>query len=114
MLRYVYKAVTVSPYARRQGVAKYLMDYLEEVSEKIHDAYYVDLFVRPSNEIALKMYNRLGYFVYQVVDKYYSGSGGMNKGEDAYDMRKSLRRDPQGDLSKPTGKTIKPNELEFH
>ena len=94
-------------------MAKYLMDYLEEVSEAMHDAYYVDLFVRPSNEIALKMYYRLGYSVYQTVDKYYSSSGG-NKGEDAYDMRKSLKRDPDGVLSKPSGKVIKPYDLEFH
>jgi len=29
------------------------MDYLEKVTEDIHDGFYVDLFVRPSNEIAI-------------------------------------------------------------
>lgn len=29
-------AVTVSPLARRQGIAKFLMDFLEYVTEKIH------------------------------------------------------------------------------
>lgn len=32
------------------------MEYLENITEKMHDAFYVDLFVRPSNEIAIKMY----------------------------------------------------------
>ena len=79
----------------------------------MHDAYFVDLFVRPSNEIALKMYDRLGYSVYQTVDRYYSGTT-ANKAEDAYDMRKSLKRDPTGVLSKPTNKTVKPFDLEFN
>ena len=92
------------------------MDYLEKVSEG-HKGLYVDLFVRPSNEIAIQMYRNLGYDVYQTVDKYYSG-GTKNKdgtvGEHAYDMRKSLSLDPTGELSKPTGKLISPQELEFH
>ena len=29
------------------------MDYLENVSENTYNAYYVDLFVRPSNAIAV-------------------------------------------------------------
>ena len=53
------------------------MDYLEKVSEG-HKGLYVDLFVRPSNEIAIQMYRNLGYDVYQTVDKYYSG-GTKNK-----------------------------------
>jgi N-terminal acetyltransferase B complex catalytic subunit len=32
------------------------MDYLENISEKVHNAYYVDLFVRPSNKVAVGMY----------------------------------------------------------
>ena len=57
-------AVTVSPSSRRQGYARQLMDYLEKVSEEMHNAYYVDLFVRPSNTIAVNMYRKLGYEVY--------------------------------------------------
>lgn len=45
--------VTVSPEARRLGIAQNLMDYLENVSENIHNAFYVDLFVRRSNDIAI-------------------------------------------------------------
>lgn len=58
------------------------MNYLEKVSENLHQAYYVDLFVRPSNTIAVNMYRKLGYEVYQTVYKYYGGDG--NSSEDAY------------------------------
>ena len=36
-------AVTVSPEYRRMGLATELMKYLEEVSEHVHDCYFVDL-----------------------------------------------------------------------
>jgi N-terminal acetyltransferase B complex catalytic subunit len=45
------------------------MDYLERVSTIIHDAYFVDLFVRSSNTVAIAMYKKLGYDIYQTVDK---------------------------------------------
>jgi len=35
------------------------MDYLEQVTEK-HNGWFVDLFVRPSNKIAVGMYKALG------------------------------------------------------
>lgn len=89
------------------------MKYLERISEETHDALYVDLFVRPSNAIALKMYTALGYQVYQTVDRYYSASSGENA-EDALDLRRSLRGDPSGELSLPTNRKIKPSELPFH
>lgn len=65
-------AVTVSPYFRKQGLAKALMNILEIVSDKIHNAYYVDLYVRSSNSVAISMYKKMGYDVYQTVDKYNS------------------------------------------
>jgi N-terminal acetyltransferase B complex catalytic subunit len=40
------------------------MDYLESISDQLHRAYYVDLFVRPSNTVAVGMYKKLGYQVY--------------------------------------------------
>jgi ribosomal protein S18 acetylase RimI-like enzyme len=40
----------------------------------------VDLFVRVSNEVAIKMYRELGYIVYRTVLEYYSG----DPDEDAY------------------------------
>jgi N-terminal acetyltransferase B complex catalytic subunit len=89
------------------------MKYLERISEDNHSALYVDLFVRPSNAIALKMYQSLGYQVYQTVDRYYCASSGESA-EDALDLRRSLRGDPAGALSVPTHKKIKPSELPFH
>lgn len=68
------------------------MDYLEEVTIKRHNGFFVDLFVRPSNIVAINMYKSLGYVVYRTVIKYYSG-GADNDTEDAYDMRKSMPRD---------------------
>jgi N-terminal acetyltransferase B complex catalytic subunit len=45
------------------------MKFLEKVSEDIHDSYYVDLFVRSSNAVAINMYRKLGYDIYQAVDQ---------------------------------------------
>ena len=43
-------------------------------------AFFVDLFVRVSNKIAVDMYKKLGYVVYRTVLEYYSG----DPDEDAY------------------------------
>ena len=68
-------AVTISPEYRRLGLAKLLMDYLELCSgeENCYNSYFVDLFVRISNTLAIAMYRRLGYVVYRRVLDYYSG-----------------------------------------
>ena len=71
-------ALTVAPDYRRQGLAEKLMNLLEDVTEKVHDGYFVDLFVRVSNQMAITMYNKFGYSVYRRVIGYYSGD------EDAY------------------------------
>ena len=55
-------------------------------------SFFVDLFVRVSNSVAIKMYELLGYTVYRKVLQYYSGE----TDEDAFDMRKALSRDPEG------------------
>lgn len=81
-------ALTVAPEYRRLGVAGVLMNWLEEISEK-KDAWFVDLYVRVSNTVAICMYKSLGYIVYRTVLEYYSG----DPDEDAYDMRKALSRD---------------------
>lgn len=65
----------------------------------------MDLFVRSTNKVAIEMYQKFGYQVYRAVNKYYSSSNDSNA-EDAYDMRKSLKRDTTGETSKPTGKKI--------
>ena len=73
-------AVTVSPEYRRLGVAKTLMTYLENISSLHYNAYFVDLFVRKSNNLAQFMYTNLNYVIYRRVIEYYSGE------EDAYGM----------------------------
>ncbi|XP_021279729.1 N-terminal acetyltransferase B complex catalytic subunit NAA20 isoform X2 [Herrania umbratica] len=52
-------AVTVAPEYRRQQLAKKLMNLLEDISDKIDKAYFVDLFVRASNTPAIKMYEKM-------------------------------------------------------
>ncbi len=44
---------------RRQRLAKKLMDDLEDITKKVHKAYFVDLFVRVSNASAIQMYNKV-------------------------------------------------------
>ena len=82
-------AVTVAPEARRLGLAGNLMNYLENVSDDIHKGYFVDLYVRISNTVAITMYKKLGYIIYRQIIGYYSGT------EDAFDMRKALARDSE-------------------
>ncbi|CAK9082645.1 N-terminal acetyltransferase B complex catalytic subunit NAA20 (NatB N-alpha-terminal acetylation complex catalytic subunit) [Durusdinium trenchii] len=62
-------AISVAPEFRRTGVANRLMEYLEEVSEEMHDCYFVDLFVRPTNTAAIKFYEGLGYVIYRHSDQ---------------------------------------------
>lgn len=45
--------------------------------------FFVDLFVRVSNQVAVNMYKQLGYSVYRTVLEYYSASSG-EPDEDAY------------------------------
>lgn len=44
------------------------------------NTYFVDLFVRVSNKVAINMYTNLGYIVYRTIIDYYAGE----KEEDAY------------------------------
>ena len=87
-------ALTVAPQYRRLGLAGILTSSLERGCEDA-DAYFVDLFVREGNGAAVAMYRRMGYSVYRVVDGYYSDdpTGRKEGGEDAFDMRKPLKRD---------------------
>jgi N-terminal acetyltransferase B complex catalytic subunit len=41
------------------------MNELEEISEHKHNGYFVDLFVRVSNILAITMYKKFGYSVYR-------------------------------------------------
>lgn len=75
-------AITVSPGYRRLGLAGSMMGLLERVSEQ-QEAWFVDLFVRVSNDMAIRMYEGLGYSVYRRVVDYYTG-GVRDENEDAY------------------------------
>lgn len=44
---------------RRQRLAAKLMDCLEDITTRMHDGYYVDLFVRASNKTAIQMYTKV-------------------------------------------------------
>ena len=74
-----------------------------------YNAYFVDLFVRSSNGIAIDMYTQFGYCVYRRVLDYYTGASP----EDALDMRKALSRDEKKVSMIPLKKPIRPEELEW-
>ncbi|KCZ77978.1 hypothetical protein H311_01003 [Anncaliia algerae PRA109] len=74
-------ALSVSPQVRRNNIASFLMNILKDNSIDNQCAY-IDLFVRISNEKAIKFYNKIGYSVHETIKDYYI----MPK-EDAYDMR---------------------------
>nr|CAG4644344.1 EOG090X0ENV [Lepidurus arcticus] len=100
-------ALSVAPEYRRLGLAAKLMSFLEEVSEKKR-AYFVDLFVRVSNTVAINMYRNLGYIVYRTVLDYYSG----DPDEDAYDMRKALSRDVEKKSVIPLTHPVRPEDID--
>lgn len=98
-------ALSVSPDYRRLGLAATLMKFLEDVSEKKR-CFFVDLFVRVSNQIAINMYQQLGYIVYRTVLEYYSGD------ENAYDMRKALKRDVEKKSMVAIQDPVRPEDIE--
>ncbi|KAJ4775566.1 N-alpha-acetyltransferase 20 [Rhynchospora pubera] len=100
-------ALTVAPDFRRQKLAKKLMTLLEDFSDQMDKAYFVDLFVRASNTPAIKMYEKLGYIIYRRVLRYYSGE------EDGLDMRKALSRDVEKKSIIPYKRPITADELEY-
>lgn len=89
-------AISVAPEYRRLSLARNMCQRLEFASDEIYKGYFVDLYVRCNNALAIKMYEGMGYSVYRRVREYY-GNLGVGKGgrdeEDAFDMRKCLSRD---------------------
>jgi N-terminal acetyltransferase B complex catalytic subunit len=92
-------ALTVAPSARRLGHATALSSALERSSDAA-EAWFVDLFVRASNEIAKELYRKMGYSVYRRVKDYY------NDGEDALDMRKPCSRDRERGTVREEGEEV--------
>ena len=99
--------MTIAPQYRRLGYARLLTRALEKACEQ-QNAWFVDLFVRESNNSAIKLYESLGYSVFRRVVDYYSDDiGGSMKGEDAFDMRIPLPRDKER-------RHIRENGRDFH
>ncbi|KAL0241314.1 hypothetical protein GEMRC1_006549 [Eukaryota sp. GEM-RC1] len=103
-------AVTVSPSYRRMGLAKHLIQWIEDQSDN-QRCYFVDLFVRDTNINAIEMYKVLGYVIYRTVLGYYMDPNG--KQSNAYDMRKSLKQDSEKKSMIPLPYPITPDELEW-
>ncbi|EGX95203.1 N-acetyltransferase 5 [Cordyceps militaris CM01] len=87
-------AFTVASEARRLGIGKILAEQVETAADA-RNAWFVDLFVRRSNEVAIAFYKSAGYSVFRVVKDYYidHATDPTKATEDALDMRKPLKRD---------------------
>jgi N-terminal acetyltransferase B complex catalytic subunit len=125
-------ALSVAPEYRRLGLARKLMARLEAVSDIMFvlsllvqqhpvglvgdscgrfKGLFVDLFVRQSNKVAIKLYERLGYSIYRTIKNYYSGDVPENAHglqccrqcivSCSSDMRKSLSSDPERKTMRP-------------
>ena len=102
-------AITVSPQYRRLGLARALMSHLERVSEE-RKCYYVDLFVRQSNTLAIAMYETFGFIQYRKILQYYSGP----QQENAFDMRKSLSMDKEKKAMIPLKNPVHCDDLVYN
>jgi N-terminal acetyltransferase B complex catalytic subunit len=85
------------------------MSHLERVSEE-KDCFFVDLFVRHSNVLAIGMYEALGYVTYRRILGYYSGK----TPEDGLDMRKSLSADSERKAMIPLARPVHADDLEYN
>ncbi|KAJ7355817.1 N-acetyltransferase [Mycena olivaceomarginata] len=102
-------ALTVAPEYRRLSIARKLTALLEFVSDTVYHAFFVDLFVRCKNEVAIEMYEGMGYSVWRRIREYYGTLGLGSRGrdeEDAFDMRKPLSRDSSRRSVRPNGREM--------
>lgn len=76
--------LTVAPEYRRLRLASALIALLERVSDDTYRGFFVDLYVRCTNDVAIGMYEELGYSVYRRVREYYESLGG-DRGRDEED-----------------------------
>lgn len=75
---------------RKMGLAAKLMTAAQESMRETFKAEYVSLHVRKSNRAAFSLYTQsLNFEIHDIEAKYYADS------EDAYDMRKYLKKKPQ-------------------
>ena len=83
-------AVTVSYDYRRIGLAKTLVEQFVTSSEDpAYDCYFMDLFVRSTNALAINMYRGFGFDIFQRVVGYYDERNGSPP-EDAFGMLLNL------------------------
>src|SRR5260370_4938739 len=68
-------AVTVAPEYRRLSLAGNLCKLLEQTSEDPYKGFFVDLYVRRSNDVTVRLYQRMGYSVYRCVKDYCANFG---------------------------------------
>ena len=97
-------ALSIAPLYRRLHLSLTLMQGLERTCDRLHQALFVDLYVRASNVLAVAMYERMGYVRYRRVIGYYMGE------EDALDMRKALSRDKDKKSMIPLPHPVYPGE----
>lgn len=105
---FLHHLLQVAAEYRRASMAQLFMGYCEQLSE-VYRGYFVDLFVRVSNSVAVGMYRKFGYTPYRQVIGYYSGA----EPEDAFDMRKALSRDPHKRSMVPLPKPVHPSEMDL-
>ena len=93
---------------RKCGLATKLMTASHNRMTESFDAHHVALHVRKSNRAAFHLYSQtLDYEIRDVERGYYAD------GEDAYDMRKAMRRDVAKKSVVPSKKDWHPWELEW-
>lgn len=77
-------AVTVAWDYRRIGLARYLVKELKERSEdSLYNCYFMDLFVRSTNTLAIDMYRGFGFDIFRRIRDYYI-TDGIEPSEDAF------------------------------
>lgn len=67
------------------------MNLLEHVSDNNYRGFFVDLYVRCTNAVAIGMYEGSGYSVYRRVREYYGSLGLGRGGKDEEDAFGELR-----------------------
>lgn len=116
-------AVTVASDFRRISLASKLCNTLEEITNTSpHNVNFIDLFVKCNNQLAINLYEKLGYSVYRRVVGYYNGPKepypndlkSLNIDKDAFDMRKGMARD-KGQSTRKDGRNHKcyPHQVVF-
>lgn len=104
-------ALTVAPAYRRLALARSMVARLELVSDTHYRAFFVDLYVRCNNALAIAMYEGFGYSVFRRVREYYGSLvGGRGKAardeEDAFGERR-----PPPSLPRPSSLTVFPSDM---